>query len=111
MLINIKTENKFKDNNKNIKKIKLIKDSLYDSEFLLPSGIVHNATIIAYKAKEENNYRNKKVSPEKSFKNISEIKSASNLILTSFFPNKVKHDINADERNLLKIGTKKISNF
>ena len=51
---------------------------------------------------------NRKVSPEKKTKNVSEIKSASNLILTSFYPKNGKHDINADERNLLKIGNKKI---
>ena len=104
----IKKENKFKDFDKNFKNIKMIKDSLYDSEFFLPSNIVHNATIIAYNSKEGNHFMNRKVSPEKKTKNVSEIKSASNLILTSFYPKNGKHDINADERNLLKIGNKKI---
>ena len=102
-----KKENKFKDFDKNMKNMKMIKDSLYDSEFFLPSNIVHNATIIAYNAKEENLFMNRKISPEKKPKNISEIKSASNLILTSFYPKNGKHDINADERNLLKIVNKK----
>ena len=104
----IKKENKFKDTDKGFKRNKLIKDSLYESEFFLPSNIVHNATIIAFNQKDENYFGNKKVSPEKNFKNISEIKSASNLILTSFYPKNGKHDINADERNLLKIGIKKV---
>ena len=69
----------------------MIKDSLYESEFILPSNIVHNATIIAIKAKDDNNIKKKKISPEKSF-HKSEIKSVGHLILTSFYPKKNKHD-------------------
>ena len=106
---NIKqVDNKFKDKEKTIKRIKMIKDSLYESEFILPSGIVHNATIVAFKTNEENSIKKKKISPEKKSGFKSEIKSVSNLILTSFYPKNGKHDINADERNLLKIGNKKI---
>ena len=101
-----KDEIQNKEIDKKIQKIRMIKDSLYESEFILPSNIVHNATIIAIKSKDDNNIKKKKISPEKSF-HKSEIKSVGHLILTSFYPKKNKHDLNADEKNILKIGLTK----
>ena len=101
----IKKGNIFKD--KDYKKVKVIKNTLYNSEFFLPSNLVHNATIFAYKTKDENYFRNRKISPEQKSKNVSEIKSVTNLILKSFCPRNGKHDINADERNIIKIISKR----
>ena len=92
--IGIKKDNKLKENDLFIKKYKIMKNNLYDSEFILPSNLVHNATIIAYNSKYDSFLGNKKKTPEKNSGNISEIKPVDNLILTSFLPKNGNYDIN-----------------
>ena len=73
----------------------------------MPSNLVHNATIVAYYTKNDNNLGNKKLTPEKKLSNKkSEIKSASNLILTSFYNRSNKYDVNYDEKNFNKMMNK-----
>jgi hypothetical protein len=93
-LIGIKKDNKLKEKDLFIKKYKIMKNNLYDSEFILPSNLVHNATIIAYNSKYDSFLGNKKKTPEKNSGNISEIKPVDNLILTSFLPKNGNYDIN-----------------
>ena len=103
----LKKENKFNEKERLNKKIGTAKNNLYDFEFFLPEDIVHNATIVAYMPKnDDENIGNKKGTPEKRSK-ISEIKSVSNLILTSFNPKKSKYDLSVENRNLNKINIKK----
>ena len=90
----IKKDNKLKEKDLFIKKYKIMKNNLYDSEFILPSNLVHNATIIAYNSKYDSFLGNKKKTPEKNSGNISEIKPVDNLILTSFLPKNGNYDIN-----------------
>ena len=90
----IKKDNKLKEKDLFIKKYKIMKNNLYDSEFILPSNLVHNATIIAYNSKYDSFLGNKKKTPEKYSGNISEIKPVDNLILTSFLPKNGNYDIN-----------------
>ena len=90
----IKKDNKLKEKDLFIKKYKILKNNLYDSEFILPSNLVHNATIIAYNSKYDSFLGNKKKTPEKNSGNISEIKPVDNLILTSFLPKNGNYDIN-----------------
>jgi hypothetical protein len=90
----IKKDNKLKEKDLFIKKYKIMKNNLYDSEFILPSNLVHNATIIAYNSKYDSFLGNKKKTPEKNSGNISEIKPVNNLILTSFLPKNGNYDIN-----------------
>ena len=92
--IGIKKDNKLKEKDLFIKKYKILKNNLYDSEFILPSNLVHNATIIAYNSKYDSFLGNKKKTPEKNSGNISEIKPVDNLILTSFLPKNGNYDIN-----------------
>ena len=92
--IGIKKDNKLKEKDLFIKKYKIMKNNLYDSEFILPSNLVHNATIIAYNSKYDSFLGNKKKTPEKNSGNISEIKPVDNLILTSFLPKNGNYDIN-----------------
>jgi len=92
--IGIKKDNKLKEKDLFIKKYKILKNNLYDSEFILPSNLVHNATIIAYNSKYDSFLCNKKKTPEKNSGNISEIKPVDNLILTSFLPKNGNYDIN-----------------
>ena len=56
----IKKDNKLKEKDLFIKKYKIMKNNLYDSEFILPSNLVHNATIIAYNSKYDSFLGNKK---------------------------------------------------
>ena len=67
--IGIKKDNKLKEKDLFIKKYKIMKNNLYDSEFILPSNLVHNATIIAYNSKYDSFLGNKK----KHLKKIQEI--------------------------------------
>ena len=90
----IKKDNNLKEKDLFIKKYKIMKNNLYDSEFILPSNLVHNATIIAYNSKYDSFLGNKKKTPEKNSGNISEIKPVDNLILTSFLPKNGNYDIN-----------------
>ena len=90
----LKKDNKLKEKDLFIKKYKIMKNNLYDSEFILPSNLVHNATIIAYNSKYDSFLGNKKKTPEKNSGNISEIKPVDNLILTSFLPKNGNYDIN-----------------
>ena len=92
--IGIKKDNKLKEKDLFIKKYKIMKNNLYDSEFILPSNLVHNATIIAYNSKYDSFLGNKKKTCEKNSGNISEIKPVDNLILTSFLPKNGNYDIN-----------------
>ena len=67
--IGIKKDNKLKEKDLFIKKYKIMKNNLYDSEFILPSNLVHNATIIAYNSKYDSFLGSKK----KHLKKIQEI--------------------------------------
>ena len=103
----LKKENKYKENERVNKKIGTIKNYLYDFEFFLPDDMVHNATIVAYMPKVEDEFTwNKKRTPEKKGK-ISEIKSVSNLILATFDRKKNKYDLSIENRNLNKSPNKK----
>ena len=103
----LKKENKYKEKERVNKKIGTIKNYLYDFEFFLPDDMVHNATIVAYMPKVEDEFTwNKKRTPEKKGK-ISEIKSVSNLILATFDRKKNKYDLSIENRNLNKSPNKK----
>ena len=103
----LKKENKYKEKERLNKKIGKTHNNLYDFEFFLPDDIVHNATIVAYFPKNNDEFiGNKKGTPEKKSK-ISEIKSVSNLILTTFNPKKSKNDLSVENRNLNKLNNKK----
>ena len=103
----IKKENKYNIKEKFEKKVNAAKRNLYEWDYFLPSNLVHNATIVAYYTKNDNNLGNKKLTPEKKLSNNkSEIKSASNLILTSFYNRSNKYDVNYDEKNFNKMMNK-----
>ena len=88
---------------KTSKKISTLKNSLYDWDYFLPGNLVHNATIVAYYSKKNNELGNKKLTPEKKISNRSEIKTVNNLILTSFYNKNSNYEVN--------IGDKSFNNF
>ena len=103
----IQKDNKYNIKEKFNKKINPIKNNYYDLDYFLPSNLVHNATIVAYYSKNDDNLGNKKLTPEKKLiSNKSEIKSASNLILTSFYNRNNKYDVNYDDKTYNKLGNK-----
>jgi hypothetical protein len=84
------------------KKFNTLKNSLYDWDYFLPGNLVHNATIFAYYSKNDDEFGNKKITPEKKMSNRSEIKSMNNLILTSFYNKNSKYDVKLEEKNFNK---------
>ena len=96
----ITKDNKYNIKEKFLKKINPIKNSYYDLDYFLPSNLVHNATIVAYYSKKnDDNQGNIRLTPEKKLiNNKSEIKSASNLILTSFYNRNNRCDLNYEDK-------------
>ena len=76
---------------------------MYDWDYFLPGNLVHNATIVAYYSKKNNELGNKELTPEKKISNRSEIKTVNNLILTSFYNKNRNYEVN--------IGDKSFNNF
>jgi len=105
-----KNKDKNKEKDKNNIRAKILKNRFYDSEYILPNTIVHNATIFAYNTNSNSNPDffggRKKLNQDKKISNISEIKSVGNLILTSFYPKNGQSDINVNEERIFKLSKK-----